>query len=325
MAVGGHGSRPAWGLVVGALLAGAGLLLGCHRHRQPIDNRVTTPLLTYQTAVILPTAGQPFTSVAPDAEAYIHVSGVGTIITQGFTFAVTPALPAGLQLDPATGIITADGSQIATVPAQPVPYQITASDSAGASAPFTVNLQVLAASTVTLSYNGGGAAAGVVGGTMVLPVPTVGNGTATGFGVSPALPAGMVLNPSTGLVSGSPTAPLLPGATYTLSVTTLNGSANAPFTLLVAAAPSPAPTGLSYPALPDGSVGNAYNGPAPTVTGSDLVYTVSPALPAGLALDALAGTISGTPAPGTSGAYELTVTASNATGGTTATVGLTIL
>jgi hypothetical protein len=107
-------------------------------------------------------------------------------------------------------------------------------------------------------------------------------------------------------------------------VTTPGGSANASFTLLVAAASSPAPTGLSYPALATATVGQAYTGPAPTVTGSDLVYTVSPALPAGLALDALTGIIAGIPAPGTANTYNLTVTASNATGGTTAPVTLTI-
>ena len=79
----------------------------------------------------------------------------------------------------------------------------------------------------------------------------------------------------------------------------------------------PAPSGLSYtPDSQTGSVGTAIVSMAPTVTGIVTNYSVSPALPPGLGIDAATGVISGTPTA-VSAAGTYTVTASN-TGGSTA-------
>jgi hypothetical protein len=105
---------------------------------------------------------------------------------------------------------------------------------------------------------------------------------------------------------------------FTVTASTPVGSANAPFTLLVSAAVPAAPTGLAY--APGGidnpiltTAGQAYAGTAPAVSGSDLVFTVSPALPEGLTLDPLTGILSGTPAAATAQA-AYTITAANAGG-----------
>ena len=56
-----------------------------------------------------------------------------------------------------------------------------------------------------------------------------------------------------------------------------------------------APSALSYTAAASYNVGTAITPLDPTVTGTVTSYTVSPALPAGIALDATTGRISGTP------------------------------
>jgi hypothetical protein len=86
-------------------------------------------------------------------------------------------------------------------------------------------------------------------------------------------------------------------------------------------APGPtAPSNLSYmPATVSGTVGTAISSLTPTVTGTVDTYSVDPALPDGLSIDAGSGVISGTPtAVAASDTY--TVTAANAGGSTTATV-----
>lgn len=80
------------------------------------------------------------------------------------------------------------------------------------------------------------------------------------------------------------------------------------------------PSGLSYtPSSASGTVGTPISSLMPTVTGTVASYEVSPALPLGLSLDASSGVISGTPSAAASSA-DYTVTATNGTGSTTATV-----
>ena len=80
------------------------------------------------------------------------------------------------------------------------------------------------------------------------------------------------------------------------------------------------PSGLSYtPSSASGTVGTPISSLTPTVTGTVASYEVSPALPFGLSLDISSGVISGTPSAAASSA-DYTVTATNGTGSTTATV-----
>ena len=82
------------------------------------------------------------------------------------------------------------------------------------------------------------------------------------------------------------------------------------------------PSGLSYsPSSQTGTVGTAIMSMIPTVTGTVTGYSVIPTLPSGLLLDAVTGTISGTPSAASASA-TYTVTASNAAGSTTAGINL---
>ncbi len=320
----------AYGLVLG--LAGLGLWLqvGCHRSTKP-DNLMQPPVLSYQTQALLPTVNQPFASPAPQVSAYYYLNGIGSTTYVGFHFAVQPALPAGLVLDPVIGVIS--GTPTAT--SAPAFYNISASNvttDGGGTTTVTLSLGVQTSSPVTMDYAGTGAVSTAVGAPMslALPVNAVAGGVPTGFGVSPALPAGLVLSAKTGLISGAATQPLTPAKPFILTVSTAAGSANAPFVLQVEpAAPLPAaPLGLGYAPLGTATVGSAYASPAPTlsVPAVAVLYTVLDAgqhpLPAGLSLDPISGVIQGTPT--VAGSTTCTIAASNAGGSSSVEVTLVV-
>src|SRR5436305_1820778 len=106
----------------------------------------------------------------------------------------------------------------------------------------------------------------------------------TSYTVSPALPAGLVLDPATGVLSG----------------TLVYGANPAPYYLTSAVTPN-----------------------APSIAAAISTYWVSPALPAGLLLDAATGVITGTPLVSGEGTY--TVTAGNSGGSVTCTLHLTVI
>lgn len=309
------------------LLAGlaAMALVGCHHHTDSKLNRTMAPTVSYQTPTILATVGETYVSVVPDAYATVYTEDVPSYPTTGFTFGISPTLPDGLAFNTSTGVI----SGIPTAVSSTVSYTVTCSNSAG-SGNCTVNLGVQATSRVSLAYTGAfpyvvDAVSASVGSNVGLGVPTVTGDTATGFGVIPALPAGLTVNPTSGLVSGTPTAALA-ATTYTLVATTPSGSADTSFTLLFTATDPVAPAGLAYGSAPFSfTVGQASTTGTPTVSaGASMVFTVSPALPAGLVLDPTTGEIHGTPTAATASA-DYTVTASNATGNSQVAVGIAVV
>lgn len=146
-------------------------------------------------------------------------------------------------------------------------------------------------------------------------------GTVTSYSVSPALPAGLTLNSSTGTISGTPTT-VTASAAYTVTASNSAGSTTASVTISVALA---APSNLVYPQKTiAATVGTAITTDTPTVSGSSVSsFSISPALPAGLNFDTATGTISGTPVSG-SAQTVYTVTATNSAGSTTAQVTITV-
>jgi Putative Ig domain len=121
------------------------------------------------------------------------------------------------------------------------------------------------------------------------PYPPAGNGTVTGYAVSPALPAGLTLDPTTGVISGTPSA-AAPETTYTITASNTYGSAKTSVTFAVLAAPN-----VSYASPVTATLGAPLTPLIPTVGGAADYFAIEPALPDGLQIDSATGVVSGTP------------------------------
>ena len=152
--------------------------------------------------------------------------------------------------------------------------------------------------------------------------PTNAGGAVSSYSVSPSLPAGLNLNASTGVISGTPTA-LSVASSYTITASNGSGSTTVSLRITVNDA---APTGLKYVGSPFAfTKGKAISKiAAPTNAGGNVVsYAVSPSLPADLSLNTATGEITGTPTV-VSAATSYTVTATNSGGSTTTTINVLV-
>jgi uncharacterized delta-60 repeat protein len=152
--------------------------------------------------------------------------------------------------------------------------------------------------------------------------PTSTGGAVTAWSIAPSLPTGMAFNAFTGVTSGTP-AVLSPNLVYTVTGTNASGSANAMFTLSVM---DLIPPNISYsPSTFTFTTGVSVGTLTPSNTGGASVsWSVNPALPAGLSLDATSGQITGTPSAITAQA-TYTVTALNIGGTATTSLTLTVI
>jgi hypothetical protein len=217
-------------------------------------------------------------------------------------------LPAGLSLDPLTGVI----SGTPTTGNTSYSFVIRAVDSVGNtgnSSPYTVNIAAgpLTVSPVSLP-NG-------MQGTAYNQTVSASGGTGPyTFAVSAgSLPTGLSLNANTGAISGTPTAGNN-SYTFTIQATdSFGGSGNRSYTVGIGSASLLA---VSPTSLPNGTTTVAYNQTvsASGGTGPYNFAVSSGTLPPGLALDANTGAITGMPTA--SGSYNFTVLATDSIGNT---------
>ena len=240
--------------------------------------------------------------------AFTPVTATGG--TGSLSWAVAPALPAGLTLNTSNGSI----SGTATTPAAASNYVVTVSDSntpvQTSSKTFSLTVNALAPLTSTVptaSY----ALTKNTAVTAFVPVAGAGGYGTLAYGISPSLPTGLSFATASGSVTGTPTA-VSSTASYSVTVSDqASQTSTGTFSLSVAAiaiatAYTTAQTAWTF-------VKNVAVTSFTPVRGSGgdgtLTYSVLPALPTGLTLNTATGEITGT-ATINSGAtpYAITVT-----------------
>ena len=135
-------------------------------------------------------------------------------------YVATPNLPNGLRLNSTTGLIS--GTPLAPTPA--TPYTITATNPDG-STTTSLNITVIDIAPSALTYSSNPATYRIDQ-AITLNAPTNSGGAVVSYAVTPALPAGLSLSTTTGIISGTPTA-LSTSANYTITATNTGGSTTA--------------------------------------------------------------------------------------------------
>jgi uncharacterized repeat protein (TIGR01451 family) len=259
-------------------------------------------------------AVQNFTLTVSQAAAITSANSTTFLVGTAGSFTVTATgvpiptlsesgtLPAGVTFNASTGVLA--GTPAAGSGGT---YTITfkAHNGAGGDATQTFTLTVNQTSAIT-SANGATFTVGTAGTFTVVatgsPAPTL--------SVTGSLPSGVSFTPATGVLAG--TAAAGSGGTYNLTFTAHNGvgaDAVQAFTLTVtqtAAITSPNSTTFTVGVAGTFSV-TATGFPAPTLSETGT-------LPGGVTFNSATGVLSGTPAAGTAGTYNITFKAHNGVG-----------
>ena len=257
-----------------------------------------------------------FPVINPSFAVFTSPAAISAVVGQSFTTTLTSSstsvyssaaspLPPGLTLNASTGVISGSPTTVGSYPAT-----ITQSGSAGTASGrllFTV-FSATPKVPVISSPAGMGAFVGV-------PFAYVVQATnsPTSF-AAPGLPAGLTLNTSTGLISGTPSST----GTFTFGLTASNSqgtSGTATVTMFVSTLTSAAPV-LSAASVA-GVLGAPLNYTVTTNTSSFYSLYASN-LPPGLSLNSNTGLISGT--PGTVGTYYTTLNVTNSYDASSSTV-----
>ncbi|MCW2646585.1 MAG: hypothetical protein JWP07_2694, partial [Pseudonocardiales bacterium] len=255
-----------------------------------------------KSASVTPNVSPSLSFTAPPAgEVGVPYSRALTVTdgTAPFAWSISAgSLPAGLTLNASTGLLsgtpTAAGS---------FTFTVRVVDASGQSATKSVTLVVAAAPT--LAFTPGAGEVGVA----YSQQPTLSGGTSpVAWTVSAgSLPAGLTLDPSTGLVSGTPTA----AGNFSLTILATDAFsqvASKTVSLAIVARPAFAAT-----APPAGQLGVAYSTTFDVTGGTaPLVWSISAgSLPSGLTLNTSTGVLSGTPTTVGSSSFTVSVTDAN--------------
>ncbi|MDC3237026.1 putative Ig domain-containing protein, partial [Candidatus Poseidoniaceae archaeon] len=174
-----------------------------------------TPSIAFSTNSFTLTKGTAMTTTTPSSTG-------GAVVT----WSISPSLSAGLSFDSSTGTL----SGTPTVVSASTVYTITATNTGGSdSATVTIVVNDIAPSAIAYSPS---SFTLTKDSAMTAATPTSSGGTVVSWAVSPSLPAGLLLDTSTGEISGTPTA-VTSSATYTVTATNTGGDATTTVTIVV--------------------------------------------------------------------------------------------
>jgi hypothetical protein len=258
---------------------------------QAVSGTITPATLTLASAA----------SAATQVGQVYSQTNVASGGTTPYTYALSAgALPAGVTLNASTGTVSGTPTMGGAFS-----YTIAVTDS-GSPTPQTAMQVVSGTVTPPLTLVATASSATKVGQAYSQANTASGGATPYTYSVSAGLlPAGVTLNTSTGVVSGTPTAP---GAfNYVVKVTDSSSPVQITATQDVSGTIAPVTLTLVATASSTTQVGQFYRQTNVASGGATpYTYTVSAgALPAGLTLNASTGTVFGTPTA--SGAFSYTV------------------
>ena len=230
------------------------------------------------------------------------VSGSGGV--PPYTWSVSPALPNDLILDAATGAITGtpttQGTTSHTFTVSTPPQTVEQTLSLTIKPPLSVTTTSLPDGSIGAVYN--------------QPVQTIGGIGALTFNIvlpgTGTLPQTLSLNSTTGIISGTPTAP---AGTFPFTVSVADAGGQQDTQALSLRINPSSPPQITTTSLPGGTVGQAYIQRVQASGGiGTLAWSVSAgSLPVGLLLEPSGpsgGTISGTPSDGGPSNFTVRVT-----------------
>ena len=311
------GSLPAGvTLSAGGLIAGTPTVSGSF----PITVQAVTPSGTYTKVVsfAVASAGVPVISSNPVLPVSPAVAGtVGNAFTSTQIVASNPpitagsytatGLPSGISVDINSGIISGN-------PSQSGDFTVTlgASNSSGASTASSFLMRISPNLPPVISALTGPQTTGTVNQTFTNVQLVASNPVITSYSVfSGALPPGLSLGATSGIISGTPTQSGLFNATLRASNAAGNGDLAVAFTINPNAVPV-----ISAPGATTLASGVALGAPLQLVASNPLIsaYAVAntSSLPAGLNLNTANGQITGTPS--TPGIVSTSFTATNTAG-----------
>ena len=278
-----------------------------------------------------PSSALSFGTESVANQGYIEDSAITTLQLPEATggegarvYSLSPDLPAGLSFDANTRQIT--GTPTAAAGTTTYTYTVTDDDSETDSLTFTIRVHADVSPTLTFTSTPQTYRVNTAIATLQFPAATSGNTPLT-YSLSPALPAGLSFDASTRQITGTPTA-TSDATDYTYTVTDADGDTDS-FTQTITVLAADSDPSFGSHSIADqryvtGSAISTLQLPAATGGNGTLSYSLSPALPAGLAFDDAARQITGTPTAAKA-ETEYTYTATDADGDTaTLTFDLTV-